>query len=177
MTESTRQNEVDRKDDEAAQKRIKDAHHWVAPTMIGRIPSAPQRARPKSRLIWPNRRPGLDGIVPCPFRLSSTAAASYLTGAGSAFGLKLLVECTRVRRNVSIRMRRGGCLVARLGGLLGQLCPFALALLEVVVHVRHATPALWFLQYSPDRQDRGVLARGWMVNHTTIQPVAMLEVS
>ncbi len=27
MTESTRQSEADRKDDEAAQKRVKDAHH------------------------------------------------------------------------------------------------------------------------------------------------------
>jgi hypothetical protein len=27
MTESTRQGEADRKDDEAAQKRVKDAHH------------------------------------------------------------------------------------------------------------------------------------------------------
>ena len=55
-------------------------------------------------------------------------------------------------------MRRAGGLILRLGGFLGQLRPFALALLEVVIYVRHATLALRSLQYSPNHRDQDFLA-------------------
>ncbi len=77
-----------------------------------------------------------------PFQVEQNGHRKRFDRRRSAFGLRQLVGCTRVRRNISIRMRRG-CLIPCLGGLLLLLRPFALALLEVVVHVRHSDSCLY----------------------------------